>query len=99
MYSDRFLQVPQVRYYKLDPQQGSDGEIYGDYMAVETFRRFNVLSIISYEPDKGVEIPEDHLDYPYTLVHLKDGVSFVAQMNINDFETLINAHFAKINSN
>lgn len=96
-FTDRYVHIPQIRFYKIDSDRNNESnDIYGDYISVETFIRINPLHILGYCPDKGVEIPENRADFPYTLVHMKDNVSFVALLPIKDFEELIDSFYKKM---
>lgn len=95
-YADRFLYVPQIRVYDLYKDKNGSDEIFGDLAYVETFIMIKVIDVIGYQPDKGHNLPEHPDDMPYTLVHMKDGFSFIAAMRLPEFETLISEHYQKI---
>ena len=97
-YTDRFLQVPSVLVYDLEPDTDITTEdgIPANMLIADSSFTFNLMSMDGFGPYNPM-LPDGPDDYPYTMVYLRGGNQFICAMNKDDFESLVNAHYKKIN--
>ncbi len=97
-HTDRYLQIPALKTFSLESNNEDGVTINAQILTCESFMCFSVHSIVAYGPDNNVQPPEEEGDpFPFTVVHLKDGISFVSPMSVAEFEDLVNSHYDKIN--
>jgi hypothetical protein len=81
-FTDRFIKIP-IRTYS--PKQN---DLMGKDTSKETWEAFLPFEISNYYPAPDSEIGEGD----YTLLHLKNGHSFMVYVSPEEFEKILNDH-------